>query len=334
MECAPCCIVCQRPGVDFLSPQDSLALKEEAFSLKKCPFCGLLWVNPRPNAGELTKYYKNYFPHTTRLERKSLKEIIKLVRNAILCRYYGYLHLCKKHLLCRAAGIATLIPGVRLKATHELGWLFPHFNKSPHALLIDIGCGEGNFLKTMKELGWDVLGIEAYHDLTEFSKANGIKVFAGTLEEMRLADSIAEFVIMDHAFEHLPDPRTTIQECVRILRPGGTLVMRLPNAESLGFAMFVHNWFGLDAPRHLFTFSPTSIRLLLKQFPFKEVCVKTSARTAGHTYVRSKHAARHQKSNNPGVVLRIQKRIFAFQERLLCACNKECGEEIEVRAIK
>jgi SAM-dependent methyltransferase len=68
---------------------------------------------------------------------------------------------------------------------------------------------------------------------------------------------------MSFVLEHLPQPRETLKEIRRILVPGGRLYISIQNARSLHYRLFGARWFSLDVPRHLFTFSPSTIQRLL-----------------------------------------------------------------------
>ncbi len=64
---------------------------------------------------------------------------------------------------------------------------------------------------------------------------------------------------LTHVIEHVHDPVDLLRECGRVLRPGGRMMVETPNAESSGHRLFGIAWHGLDAPRHLYLFSPTSL---------------------------------------------------------------------------
>jgi hypothetical protein len=71
--------------------------------------------------------------------------------------------------------------------------------------------------------------------------------------------------MMHHSFEHLPDPRETLQSVARILAPAGACMIRIPTVSSYAWKKYGVNWVQLDAPRHFFLHSVASIRHLADQ---------------------------------------------------------------------
>jgi SAM-dependent methyltransferase len=133
--------------------------------------------------------------------------------------------------------------------------------------LLDLGCGSGGFLREMQRLsGWQVQGIEVNKDMATFARDRlGLEVREGTLEEARLSDSYFDVVTMWDVLEHLSDPLATLQEIHRILKPSGVLISSSPNAASIDAKVFGRYWIGLDFPRHLYVFSPSTLFDLLRQ---------------------------------------------------------------------
>jgi SAM-dependent methyltransferase len=82
------------------------------------------------------------------------------------------------------------------------------------------------------------------------------------------ADHFDEIVIW-HVLEHLADPRATLQEAHRILRPGGRLIVAVPNFSSAQARWSGAAWFHLDLPRHLFHFPAHALRELVSSCGFE-----------------------------------------------------------------
>jgi SAM-dependent methyltransferase len=76
-------------------------------------------------------------------------------------------------------------------------------------------------------------------------------------------------VVIWHVLEHLHDPKGTLHEANRILRPGGRLVVAVPNLSSLQARWAGAGWFHLDLPRHLWHFPLASLRMLLSDCGFE-----------------------------------------------------------------
>jgi SAM-dependent methyltransferase len=94
-------------------------------------------------------------------------------------------------------------------------------------------------------------------------------VRAGTLVEAAFDDSCFDLVTLWSALEHTNEPRANLIEARRILKPGGTLIVQVPNAASYQARWFNGSWFSLDAPRHRYHFSATGLDRLLSQTGFE-----------------------------------------------------------------
>jgi SAM-dependent methyltransferase len=78
-------------------------------------------------------------------------------------------------------------------------------------------------------------------------------------------------VLIWHVLEHLEHPRETLEEVHRILRPGGRLVVAVPNFASLQAEWSGAAWFHLDLPRHLYHFPLAALRRLLDDTGFEPI---------------------------------------------------------------
>jgi len=331
------CSICNAPGtVVFDGLKDILCGTEDLFSVKKCSNCGLLWlVSPVPLKDILQHHQKYHDAEDGKTQaRRSMPGLKDAVRRIILCGRYGYRDTHKKHFFCGLGSLLAAFPALRSGAIHGLGPIFPPHNPDPEALLIDIGCGSGNYLQIMRELGWKVLGIEPDAAGANIAASKGIPVFNGVLEAAKLPDCSASHITMVHVLEHLPDPESVIKECRRILKPGGGLAIRTPNADGLTFKIFGRSCYILDIPRHLFLFTPKSARLLFEKIHFKKFYLRTSARAAAHVYSADRIIAKNKKIDKNNITHQKGSAWFALKERIGCYLGKECGEEIEIFAVK
>jgi SAM-dependent methyltransferase len=131
--------------------------------------------------------------------------------------------------------------------------------------LLDIGCGEGSFLLRARAAGFDVVGTEMGL-AAERSRAAGLDV-RSSLEQVE-PDAPFDVVTLWHSLEHFPDPVGVVEGVALLLKPGGTIVVAVPDAGGLQARAFGADWFHLDVPRHLFHFTRRSLGLLLAQHGF------------------------------------------------------------------
>jgi SAM-dependent methyltransferase len=140
--------------------------------------------------------------------------------------------------------------------------------------LLDVGCGSGEWLASMRERGWNVAGLDFDQDAVRIAKQSGLEVRSGTLKEQNYASKSFDAVTLHHVIEHVPDPVETLTECARILVNGGQLVLSTPNSASLGHRIFKEYWRGLEPPRHLHIFSGRSLRRVLEQAGFRNISIR------------------------------------------------------------
>jgi SAM-dependent methyltransferase len=340
MESFPTCMICGQTGrMKYKDLPDRLFGVPGRFQSRECPRCRLLWLDPRPSPESIAECYRAYYTHealpTGGEQARPLADVRDRLREAILCGYFGYRHLHRDHHLCWCGGLWGRIPLLRYRAVYDdLGDRFPVFVNRKDNLLVDVGCGRGDFLGRMKTLGWNVLGIEPDPVSAALATRRGIPVFRGTLSEAALPDAMTDQVVMSHVLEHLYDPHSVINECYRILRPGGRLVIITPNNESLGHRIFNADWRGLEPPRHLFIYSGSSLRKILERRPFRMCQITTRSHLARGTYDYGLALRNAQTAVLRSAAQGKGRKIFGLIENLLCALGRPAGEEIVVTALK
>ncbi len=168
---------------------------------------------------------------------------------ADLSRYYGPFY---RQYSSGSAGILQKLQQRRTRAwTRALG--------KPGRCL-EIGCGNGWILAALRDQGWRVVGAERTAESARFAHHQlGLPMFVGPLEAVR-NEAGFDLIVLHQVLEHLPDPMTTLCHCARLLRPGGALIVAVPNLASWQFAFARQHWMHLDLPRHLGHFTPASLR--------------------------------------------------------------------------
>lgn len=122
--------------------------------------------------------------------------------------------------------------------------------KNPRVL--DIGCGRGLLLRAFQRQGCEVMGTEFSDGACKFAReVLSIPVKVGLIHELKFPDQSFDVVIMWHVLEHVSDPRPTLAEVSRILRPGGIFLVGVPDFGSPEARLTQAGWFHLDIPRHL-----------------------------------------------------------------------------------
>jgi SAM-dependent methyltransferase len=142
--------------------------------------------------------------------------------------------------------------------------------------ILDIGCSSGGFLSTMKGPAWKLYGIEMEESTAERARSStGAEVFVGDAIDAPFLPASFDVITCFDVLEHVYSPRDFLTKALEWLKPGGIFYAMMPNIESWESRLFGTHWFGLELPRHLFHFSPRSLRYLMTDLGFEEVCVKT-----------------------------------------------------------
>jgi 2-polyprenyl-6-hydroxyphenyl methylase/3-demethylubiquinone-9 3-methyltransferase len=96
--------------------------------------------------------------------------------------------------------------------------------------VLDVGCGTGAFSLTASRRGGVVTSLDIGTRLLARARAKGVpKVVAGDAIVLPFADGRFDVVLSSECIEHTTDPRRAVAEMVRVLRPGGRLVVTCPN---------------------------------------------------------------------------------------------------------
>ena len=259
------CNICGGKKYKLILQQKDLYIKNKDttfFSLVRCVNCGLIYLNPQPNNKELRSFYgANYF---SQLEidngSKNLAENQK-------SKVYKFLRKMKNKVLF---------------SDTFLFYKWDIFKERIGGKFLDIGCAEGirdiELIRRLPE--WEFYGVEP--NIEAYKVAKKIKnflVFNGTLEEAKYSDNFFDIILLSHSLEHISNPYKALQECRRILKKGGKLILIVPNINSLSYFLGKNTWRHLDIPRHLFHFSPITIKKLLEKSNF--VVKKIETRSIG-----------------------------------------------------
>jgi SAM-dependent methyltransferase len=147
----------------------------------------------------------------------------------------------------------------RVRLAHRL---LPHSGR-----VLDVGCGRGLFLRMLEQRGHRVRGTE----LSAATAANAdpaIPVDVGELRPGRYEPRSFDLICMWHVLEHMRRPDLALQAASEALVPGGALLIAVPNFDSLQARLGGELWFHLDLPRHIFHFTPETLRRLLQDSGF------------------------------------------------------------------
>jgi SAM-dependent methyltransferase len=153
--------------------------------------------------------------------------------------------------------------------------------------ILDLGCSSGSFLQSLPSESWELSGIEMSADSARSAEANtGAKVFVGEILEASFPPESFDVITCFDVLEHLYEPRKIMARIAEWLKPGGIFYVLVPNVDSAEARVFGSYWHGLELPRHLFHYSPASLKFLAESAGFREVSLETRRNPAVGTSLR------------------------------------------------
>ena len=199
------------------------------FRLWRCAACGLVRTEPQLTPQELEPYYRE--------------------------EYWG--------------GIEAANPNwIRRDQRHRTGFLH-RFRREGSVL--DVGCGLGFFLRALDPKRWDRYGVEPmpvpYREAARSLGAD--RILNSELLGAALPPGKFDAITFWDSLEHLPNPRAILQEASRLLRPGGLVLIGLPNFGGYQARHFGEDWFGLSLPHHFFHYTRETLKRLLEHCGFR-----------------------------------------------------------------
>ena len=207
---------------------------KELFNFDQCANCQLVFLNPRVNLDNLKNYYTSYY-----------------------LPYRG----------SEAWGkYSKLVEGSQKKLDlKRVKWVKEMCSVSPKSLILDVGCGNPSFLKAcQQELNCKTLGIdfsdEGWKEQSTLFK--GLDLQVAEIKDLSL-NLEPDIITMWHYLEHDYTPLENLTYLKSIAKPSTTLIIEIPNFDSISRKKYNENWAGWHTPRHTSLFSPDNIKLLL-----------------------------------------------------------------------
>jgi len=150
-----------------------------------------------------------------------------------------------------------------------------HRLQRPPGRLLDVGSAAGEFLVHARERGWDVTGVEFDADTAEAVRSGtGIEILTGSVLEVDLPIDV-DVCTLWASLEHLEDPVEGLRRIRRALKPGGLVVVLVPNYASWEARTLGAGWGHLDIPRHLHHFEASTLDAVFRGAGFETMAVTT-----------------------------------------------------------
>jgi SAM-dependent methyltransferase len=180
--------------------------------------------------------------------------------------------------------------------------------------------------------------VEPDAEAVSLARERGLNVYHGTLADARFPANEFDAVTMNHVIEHVPNPIELLQECRRVLKISGRMVIVTPNAASLGRSRFARAWRGWEPPRHLFLFTPHTLRVCAERAGLRIETLRTTARLAPSIWwasaeLRHKQLAGQARDEGVGRRMRMWTQGMGLYEHVFWN-SRAAGEEVVLVARK
>lgn len=225
------CPVCSSASITNVLSVKDFTVSNEVFPVAECSNCALRFTQDVPTAQSIAPYYKseNYISHTD-------------TAKGIVNRLY---HMVRRRTL----------RGKRI--------LIQQKTKLTTGTIADIGAGTGSFVNEMQSHGWKVTGLEPDSDARTKAKELYNIELQSTNNFYQLAAESFDAITLWHVLEHVHDLHDYVNHLSVILKKKGKLFIAVPNYTSKDAAIYKENWAAYDVPRHLYHFSPESMKVLM-----------------------------------------------------------------------
>ena len=225
---------CDKHGRHIFNPADH-------FEILRCRDCQAVFVsNIQVNSG----YYSQYYPNN--------------YYDSVLS--HGFLNY-----------LVRLMARVSIKAKEKAILKQLRVTKNQKLKILDIGCGNGEFLQYLDNNKFEKYGIEINPQGYHMCENKGIRMFDKDLKDLNVESNFFDVVTLWHVLEHLEKPRELLIAAKKVLKENGILVIATPNTDSLGFKFGRNFWFHLDSPRHLILYNNQCLEYLLKSAGFEVI---------------------------------------------------------------
>lgn len=232
-----CCPLCEKEHIKLVLSAEDYTVSHEQFEIWECSNCTLRFTQNILGAEEIGRYYQseNYISHSD-------------TASGFINKLY---HQVRKRTLVQKRKLVQKMTGKKTGS------------------ILDVGCGTGAFLNTMKEAGWHVTGLEP--DATAARKAMELYGIEPMSSEKLYALSPDSYdaITLWHVLEHVHDLHGYMKKLRSLLKPGGKLLIAVPNYTSYDAAKYQQFWAAYDVPRHLYHFSPASMKYLFSLHDLK-----------------------------------------------------------------
>lgn len=281
------CPICRSPEIQASLNAKDYTVSLENFEIWQCKNCTARFTQNIPGKNQIGKYYQsgNYVSHSE--TRKGLiNKLYHFVRNYTL--------------------------GQKLRMIQKVTNL-----SKGH--LLDVGAGTGAFAASMQKSGWHITGLEPDKTARENARKNHDIALLEPDNLFSLPEESYDVITLWHVLEHVHQLHEYLDTFYKILKPGGKLIIAVPNFTGDDSAHYQQYWAAYDVPRHLYHFSPQSMRQLMKKHLFSITNYKPMWFDSFYVCMLSEEYKTGRKNLIKAFIRGLQSNIRAIQHNELCS---------------
>jgi SAM-dependent methyltransferase len=258
-ESAPACPICgevgrEETGLHPMSP----FIEGIKFNIVRCVGCGLFTTDPWPTPDMLHSihdsgdYYSTIEASMSQVVERPLIDRLHSAVRALVIR---------QHFATGGAGFWGWLAS--LVARRRFGWAPRGLPKG--GKLLDVGCGDGVFLLDVRDAGWDVSGLDISPTAVRNARRLGLNVDLGSVEDHPLEPGGYDVVRMWSVLEHVPRSDIALDAVLRLLKPGGWLILQVPDVSGFTPRLQGARWTGWHVPLHLVHFDRGTLERAIRK---------------------------------------------------------------------
>ena len=272
------------------------------WSFWECDSCRVIYLDPRPTPSSVHRAYSAYYTHQMTREEAAihtlfggmLYKIQVAIRNSYLRKYLGYQH----SYYAPFGWLVYKIFPLRVEITNTTIRHLPYPTGTSQKLL-DIGCGNGEFLELARSLGYDAEGLEIDATAQVVASGRGFIVHRGLTPGSGLPVNSYDSVTLSHVLENMHSPIEALKELFHLLKAKGRIWISTPNSMAASHAVLGGNKLLLDAPRHLTLFNVDVLTSHLHRIGFHNIKIMPpSWNDSKNFYCRGWFALHHKDAMN------------------------------------
>jgi methionine biosynthesis protein MetW len=268
LEIVPCGVCGSRRSRHLFDAHDYIYGNDGAWPVAQCENCGVVFMNPRIPPASIGAFYpQDYYASTQGIHDPDRLTWRRAAKDAAAEDYYGYKIPRHDPIHYRLMGWLMLPFTRRWTATRK--YIYPVSG----GRVLDVGCGNGQWLAEYKRLGWEAEGIEPSLTSAAIARQAGHRVITGELSEAQYPADHFDAVTLWDALEHIHNPGEIVREIYRITRLNGRVYISVPNFGSRYARQFKDQWFMFTAPLHYYHYTQDTLSRLLREAGFGSVQV-------------------------------------------------------------